>query len=122
MSNTTKRAVVIEPGGAQYILDISSDEYRQLSDTVGGLIEAVPLGETMTMWCNEEGKISGLDLNLFATSLFAQHHGPTDLIVGSVIITGEDGSGDAVDLTDAQIEALRNIEMTTVIPVNLLLG
>lgn len=119
---TVKRAVVIEPDGTQYTLDISSDEYRQLSGAVGGLIEAVPLGETMTMWCNEEGKIHGLDLNLYATTLFAEYHGPHDVITGAVIITGDGQDGETVDLTDEQIERLRSVEMTRTIPVHLLFG
>lgn len=68
-----------------------SDEFthepplKWLQDAVGGWIEAVYLGDAV-MYVNEEGKLLKLPVNTMATDLYADHHGPYDIIVGDVVV------------------------------------
>jgi len=61
-----------------------------LSEKVGGYIEAVSIGEDITMYLHEEGKIMGLPRNERATRL-AKKYGRIslmDYIVGNVVMVG----------------------------------
>jgi hypothetical protein len=40
------------------------------------------------MWCNEEGKLTGLPVNPVATAMWTRYFGETDVIVGNVVFTG----------------------------------
>ena len=74
---------------------IENTELETLQDAVGGLIQAVDLTPSLTMWCNEEGKLIGLPVNPVATAMWTRYFGETDVIVGNVIFTGgcdEDGN------------------------------
>lgn len=74
-----------------------------LQQAVGGYIEAVELNGA-TMFCNEDGKLSGLPLNEAATFI-ARRSGAIrtlDAIVGNAVLTGEpDSNGDITDLDEA---------------------
>lgn len=72
--------------------------YQSLNDAVGGWIEAWnvvnPDSDNLAVfWFNEEGKIHGLELNEVATVLAHQYGGlpRSDFLVGSVVVTGQDG-------------------------------
>ena len=60
---------------------------QQLQQAVGGYIELVPIQNPKiagkTMFCNEAGKLSGLEPNLKATKLAGMTH---DILVGDVIL------------------------------------
>jgi hypothetical protein len=58
---------------------------EELNKFVGGYIEIVRLSKSQVMVVNEEGKIMGLDPNLYAT-LLAQIAGHRDTIVGNVLV------------------------------------
>lgn len=63
-----------------------------LQEAVGGLIEAVRLGNDAIMYVNEEGLLHGLPRNGVATEMYHQFY-PAILrqeIVGDVIIVGVD--------------------------------
>jgi hypothetical protein len=62
------------------------------------------------MWVNEEGKYSGLTQNPIATALWADMYGNTDLIMGNVIITADDGEGETVGLSDEQVKFFMNYD------------
>ena len=52
------------------------------------LVEAVGLGKGLTMWLDEEGKLTNRAWNLVATKLLAQAGGmPGDRVCGPVLIT-----------------------------------
>ena len=65
----------------------SSDE---LHEFVGGYIEVIsqPNGEFLI--CDEEGKLKNKPINRKASIIWAEHYGPTDVIVGDVVICGKD--------------------------------
>jgi hypothetical protein len=101
-----ERAVIIRTTGERAVVGFNKgDSYDLLSKTVGGLIELVRLTEhNADMWVNEEGKYSGLTQNPIATALWADMYGATDLIMGNVIITADDGEGETVGLSDDQVK------------------
>lgn len=81
-----------------------------LQNAVGGLIEAVDLGDSLTMWVNEEGKLNGLPINAIATLLWEKHFGFTDVIVGDVIFTGGTGDeGETLGLNEKTANELRTL-------------
>jgi hypothetical protein len=89
---------------------IEDTELETLQDAVGGLIQAVDLTPSLTMWCNEEGKLIGLPVNPVATAMWTRYFGETDVIVGNVVFTGgcdEDGNTTSILQEDAdKIEKL----------------
>ena len=89
---------------------IEDTELETLQDAVGGLIQAVDLTTSLTMWCNEEGKLIGLPVNPVATAMWTRYFGETDVIVGNVVFTGgcdEDGNTTSILQEDAdKIEKL----------------
>jgi len=110
-------AIIIPPDGPANIGPISQD-LQTLQSTVGGYIEAVYTlhdeggSPTATFWCNEEGKIQGLDINRRATALwYALSGGPTgDYLSGTVIVTGfVDGEGDVLPVRDELVDMWNSI-------------
>jgi Domain of unknown function (DUF3846) len=94
---------------------VEVNEYQKISlddmqRAVGGLIECVSLPlHNVDMYCNEEGKIHGLDRNELATKLYVANYGPRDVIMGDVLITnGADMDGEVMSLTEQQIERITN--------------
>lgn len=88
----------------------SGKQLQQLQDAVGGWVEAVDLSPTLTMWCNEEGKLNGLPFNSLATDLWEESFGRTDFIKGNVIFTGGTGSeGETLGLDEATADKLRKL-------------
>lgn len=100
-----------EDSKAQEIqLDEKESQLSALQEAVGGLIEAVDLSDSLTMWVNEEGKLHGLPINALATILWEKHFGFTDIIVGDVIFTGGTGSeGETLGLNEETANSLRTL-------------
>lgn len=73
-------------------IDNTLDAKREV---VQGEIEAVELSDTASLICNEEGKFIGLEANRRLGS---------DVIVGTFLIAGTDGSEDFCSLSDDDIE------------------
>jgi hypothetical protein len=74
----------------------------------GGWLEAVTIALDITLWCDEEGKLKELPLNVRATRLVrALNPRFTDTIHGPVFLTGAaDGSGDTLGINARAKEAL----------------
>ena len=64
------------------------------SDSVG-LIEIIPLTDTVSLLCNEEGKLIGLEPN---------RRIGYDIICGTFYIVGEDREGNLTSLSDDDME------------------
>ena len=69
-----------------------------------GWLEAAPTErEGITVYCDEEGKLKGLPVNLVASALFNQ------VLNGPVVIVGfEPGNPETLTLTEDQIEYYTN--------------
>jgi hypothetical protein len=70
--------------------------YKNLCRFVEGRLEAVYLDRNICLFCNEEGKLLGLDGNRNLSN--------GDVIAGNFIIVGDNGEGENISLTDNQIE------------------
>ena len=68
----------------------------------GGPLEMVPITDHIYMWCNEEGKLSGLPVNF----VMFGNGGRVDPVVGDVFFSTDDGNGEIDSLTDEQAEFL----------------
>lgn len=93
------------------------DGLKSLQDAVGGYIEHItwntPDG-SLSLYCNEEGKITQLPINHFITMWVAPR---SQTIHGDVIIFGEsDGEGEDTDVPQSFIDMFEKARMTFVEP------
>lgn len=88
------KVMIVEPHQRPRIefIDNTLDAKRKV---VQGEIEAVELSDTASLICNEEGKFIGLELNRRLGN---------DVIVGTFLIAGTDGSEDFCSLSDENVE------------------
>lgn len=91
------KVLIVEPNELPYEKEIPNTlEAKQ--NIVGGNIECTSLldDDSISIICNEEGKIEGLPLNRFIGH---------DIIAGTFIIAGDDyENGDFISLTEEQIK------------------
>lgn len=85
-----------------------------LQGVVGGWIESVPTDESITIYCNEEGKIDGLPYNPVAMAFWANHdpygciENASDYIAGNIVILGPvDDEGNSTDVPDWVYDEIR---------------
>jgi len=103
-----KTALRINTDFTTEVLDLSENEYTQLHDAVGGLIQPVDLKPDLTLWCNEEGKLISLPLNIIASHMWERSFGPTDIILGDCVFTGgTDEDGETMELPNAWLVQLQ---------------
>ncbi len=89
------RGIHVRVGEKPEVIEFEN-KYQELRRLVGGNIELVPLDKNTIMYCNEEGKLIGLDGNRRLNN--------GDIIAGNFIILGDDGGEESISLTDEQIE------------------
>lgn len=103
-----KDALVIPAQGAPYKAEIPTNkELEELQRLVGGFIEYVPVYDEeqkevgLSLFCNEEGKIDGLPVNLRATHYFGFALQKGDVLVGDIVIMGPpDDDGETLPLDE----------------------
>ena len=103
-----KTVIIIKTDGTKHVKTVENIDLAFLQECVGGYIEAVnlPSFEGATMYVNEEGKLNGLLINLYATQLFQGDYGKTDVIVGDIVLVGAtDSEGYDTGLTDEQAQS-----------------
>lgn len=76
-----------------------SGEYGELQKAVGGLIEGVYDLDcyNISMYCNDEGKLIGLEPCLWI-------YERRDVIFGNVVFIGVDDEGGDIELTEEQVK------------------
>lgn len=89
------RVLIVEPRKPPHVAEIESN-LDVLQELVGGNIQFVGLDMDTFIYCNEEGKLLGLQGNRRLDN--------GDIVVGTFIICREDGTGVEASLTDEQIE------------------
>ena len=106
-----KTALRINTDFTTEVLDLSSNEYNQLRDAVGGLIQPVDLNSDFTLWCNEEGKlINGMEINTIGTHLYEKSYAMTDVIMGNIVLTGgTDDEGETLPLPSTWLAYVEEI-------------
>lgn len=91
------------------ILDLDAPEgsLKVLQEAVEGYIQPVDFSDTLTMYCNEEGKLEGFPTNEFGTRMFRRAFSTPDYIAGNIVFTGGvDEEGETMGLTEAQVTRL----------------
>ncbi len=97
--------LVIEPDGNAFIHEAAqgntSDDLRRLA-AGGGLIARVPLGNGLDMWLDDEGLLKQAPINRMAMVVAQQYSGRSlnQILVGTAVLTGDDGSGEAVSIPE----------------------
>ena len=86
-----KMAVIAYNGDTTYRVCSEPPPYEVLKELIDGYIELVPgfnkfQDEHCIAYCNEEGKLLGLQRNDMATKLWLQQHSTKDYFRGNVII------------------------------------
>lgn len=105
-----KAALRVNTDFTTEVLDLSSNEYEQLRDSVGGLIQAVDLRQGLTIWVNEEGKLIDLPVNVIGTHLWEKSFGMTDVILGDCVFTGNsDDEGETMELAQPWIVQIQEL-------------
>ena len=83
-----QKAVIITTEGTKSVVEFEiGNSYKLLSNSVGGMIECVGLGDA-DLWCNENGIAEGLELNMIASAIYSETFNASNPILGNVIITG----------------------------------
>lgn len=106
-----RSAVKVSVHGASEVVDLDAPQgsYEVLRDAVGGYIEAVDITDRLTMWVNEEGKLTESPIrNTVGQMYFDKAFGAgRDTIVGDIIFTGGvDDEGDTIGLTEDQVKSI----------------
>lgn len=101
MPNVQVLAVPVGKEPRQVTIESTSlaDAYSLVN---GGPLEMVPLTDKIYMWCNEEGKLTGLPVNF----IMVGEGGSIDPVVGDVFFSTDDGNGEIDSITDEQAEFL----------------
>jgi hypothetical protein len=98
------RAIVIPSDESLPVEEIDVLGLDDINRVVGGYIEYVPLvlkgreRHDVAPYCNEEGKLNNFAFNRRATEFLNESLRGQDFIVGNLILTGVDRSGETVGL------------------------
>jgi hypothetical protein len=102
------RALIVQPNGTGEV-DVIVAKLDQFNVIVGGYIEGVTL-ETCHLYCNEEGKMMGLPVNVAATMLAHRLGWPRgDALCGPVVFLGNDPAGGEADVPQAVLDAFAEV-------------
>jgi hypothetical protein len=103
------KALVLTATGEVKELDQIS--LQDLQSAVGGWVQAIDLADDLTMWLNEEGKLTGLPHNTTAQKLWDKTFWVgSDFVVGDVVLTGgTDEEGVTLPLGDDTAQRVRKI-------------
>lgn len=104
-----KNAVIIETTGEKTVVSFTEENgLSVLQKAVGGYVQAIDLGNDLTLWVNEEGKLESLPHNPIAQQYFDLRFGAgADYIVGNAVLTGgSDENGDTLGLSQEKVELL----------------
>ena len=93
----TRRVVIVEPGKLPAVTFIE-DSLEGMQKAVGGYIELFETTASgIDLFCNDEGKLTNMEMNRYFPEL-------QDIICGPILVIGHDEEGSSVSLTDEQIE------------------
>lgn len=89
------KVLVVPVGGPPAVQEIE-DTLGEMQRLVGGYIQAVPLKPDVDLYCNEEGKLQGLEPNRNVPEI-------CDVICGDFFISRCNPDGEPMSLTDEDI-------------------
>lgn len=102
-----KKYLILEANGKGAIYDIVpfENDYKQIRDYVGGLIERFHIPEleerNIDIWLNEEGKIENFEPTIV---LFNNNGKYVDYLCGTVVFAKHTEEGDTVGLNEDDID------------------
>jgi hypothetical protein len=107
------KAIIANTSGDITEVEFETDnEYKLLSGTVGGYIEAVRLTPGLTMWVNENGIAEELPLNYLGSLAYYVAFQSKTPILGNVIFTGGcDDEGETLDIDELGHEWFAKLEL-----------
>lgn len=104
------KALRVTTEGHVQEIDLAEDSLRKLQTAVGGYVQAVNLTDTLTLWCNEDGKLQRLRHNPYAQRAWDASFGAhTDYIVGDVVFTSDGPDGQTASIEAEDEAAVRAI-------------
>ena len=100
MKEKNVKAIKVEPNKRPCVIDLNTDlDSLQKAVSIGapeqGLIEFVYLDDNVSVLCNEEGKLIGLEPNRRLGK---------DILCGVLYVVAENDEGELISLTSAQQE------------------
>ena len=103
------KALVLTATGE--VKELDGITLQDLQSAVGGWVQAIDLADDLTMWLNEEGKLTGLPHNTTAQKLWDKTFWVgSDFVVGDVVLTGgTDEEGVTLPLGDDTAQRVRKI-------------
>ncbi len=103
------KALVLTATGE--VKELDGITLQDLQSAVGGWVQAIDLADDLTMWLNEEGKLTGLPHNTTAQKLWDKTFWVgSDFVVGDVVLTGgTDEEGATLPLGDDTAQRVRKI-------------
>lgn len=93
------KAIIRKPHEKPEVIDIDNT-LEALQKVVGGYIEAVGLGCSWVLLCDEEGKFKGYERNIKLDG---------DVVVGNVLFVQDGGDGEFTDLSEENIARIMGI-------------
>lgn len=102
------RAIVLKPERAELeVIENFDQSLESIQEIVGGYVQTLVLrskdGREVTIWFNEEGKLMGLPINF----PIVQEGKVIELIVGNVLVTSINDSGETVGLNDEELDFVK---------------
>lgn len=91
--NNKIKAIVKRPDELVGHMTEIPNTLESLQRTVNGYIETLSIGGSTVLIMNDEGKIRNLEPNFFI-----REHGYSDIICGTVVVVGSDGTDEFTDL------------------------
>lgn len=101
--------LLIKATGEASLFELKGTEadYERLTEAIGGLLQAVPLSDTISLYCHDEGKVLDLPGNLKASKVWEHFYGNTDTLAGHIVLTGApNAQGYDTGLTEADLELI----------------
>lgn len=90
--------VLVIPVNENPYLKTIPNNLEAMQELVGGYIESIQTEEGFNVFCNERGKLTGLEPNFFLRIDRA------DYLAGQVFVSLDDGEGDITSLTKAHAD------------------
>ncbi len=93
--------IIIKRVGAEpEVVSYENFGLEDMQELVGGLIEAIYVGGEIDLWCNDEGKVYDMPINLALGD--TDNRQILDTIHGDVFFAARDDTGNTIGLTEAQ--------------------
>lgn len=102
------RVIVLKPERAELeVIENFDQSLESIQEMVGGYVQTLVLrskdGREVTIWFNEEGKLMELPINF----PIVQEGKVIELIVGNILVTSINDSGETVGLNDEELDFVK---------------